>query len=85
MSRDVTGTGATEQEPTEVADTQEAPTSSDDGLAAALDEDSPTPNPQGPRGDDPTFDRTGDPVEPSSGGDLDGDPLVRHDGQGDDR
>lgn len=79
MSRDVTGTGATEQDPAEVP---EAP-AADDGLAAALDEDSPTPNPQGPRGGGPTFDRTGNPVSPESGGDLDGDPVVGHDGDDD--
>ena len=78
MSKDVTGTGATEIEPTG--------TGADAGLAEALDETSgPTENPQGPRGDAPTFDRTGSPVSPESGGDLEGDPLVGHDGQDDDR
>jgi hypothetical protein len=73
MSKDVTGTGATEIEPTG--------TGADAGLAEALDETSgPSENPQGPRGAGPTFDRTGNPVSPESGGDLEGDPLVRHDG-----
>lgn len=75
MSKDVTGTGATGTEPTG--------SGTADGLAEALDETSgPTENPQGPRGEGPTFDRTGNPVSPSSGGDLEGDPLVGHDGEG---
>ena len=78
MSKYVTGTGATEIEPTG--------TGTDAGLAEALDETSgPSENPQGPRGDGPAFDRTGSPVSPESGGDLEGDPLVGHDGQDDDR
>jgi len=73
MSKDVTGTGATGTEPTGTA--------ADGGLAEALDETSgPTDDPQGPRGDGPTFDRTGSPVSPETGGDLEGDPVVGHDG-----
>lgn len=73
MSKDVTGTGATGTEPTGAA--------ADGGLAESLDETSgPTANPQGPRGDGATYDRTGNPVSPETGGDLDGDPVVGHDG-----
>lgn len=81
MSKDLTGTGATETEPTGTE-----PTGTDDGLAEALDETSgPTANPQGPRGDGATFDRTGNPVSAETGGDLDGDPVVGHDPQDDAR
>jgi len=65
--------GATEIEPTG--------TGTDAGLAEALDETSgPSENPQGPRGDGATLDRAGSPVSPESRGDLEGDPLVGHDG-----
>lgn len=69
MSRDVTGTGATGTDAP-----QDGP---DSTLAAELDDtDGPAQDPQGPKGDDTTFDRTGAPIPPVGGG--------RRDQQGDD-
>ncbi|WP_309134589.1 hypothetical protein [Cellulomonas sp.] len=72
MSRDGAGAGGAEQDPAETEGAGPGST-----LAAELDDtDGAAEDPQGPKGDDTTFDRSGAPIPPEGGG--------RRDQQGDD-